>query len=160
MGFILNKLEIEDYLGRQMIYSKNIRGKLKFQVETHCLDGGKHLQIFLYRAHPRTQEFLEVALGKGYLTTQTKKIELEETILRLYINDEAYMINANGKTDIDILEQNFNTKEITIQDFEKGKAAILINIYFEKETDNAKVQKELKDSNMEEQNERTNITSN
>lgn len=150
MGFILNKLEIEDYMGRQMVYSKNIRGKLPFQIETHSLDGGKHLQICLYRAHPRVQEFLEVALGKGYLTTQIKTIELEETILRLYINDQTYMINAHGHVKVVITEQNFNTKEITIQDFEKGKASVVIDINFDTENDNAKALKEIRDSNTEE----------
>jgi len=160
MGFILNKLEIEDYMGRQMLYSKNIRGKLDFYVETHNLDGGKNLQIFLYRNHPRTQEFLEHAKEKGYITAQHQSFELEESVLRLYINSDTYMINANGETKIDVTELNFNTKEITIADFAKGKAAVLINIYFEKETDNAKVQKELKENNTEDTNESTNITSN
>jgi hypothetical protein len=42
---------------------------------------------------------------------------------------------------------------MTIQDFPKGKVAILIDFNFEEEADNAKVKKELKDMFAEEDTE-------
>lgn len=148
--FQLDKIQIEDYTERQELYSKNIRGKLPFTITVHQLDGGKVFQVFLYRAHPRAEEFITMALEKLYMTTQTSSFHLKEGILRLHINGQQFMINANGAIDINVIEYNFNSKEITVSDFEKGKAAVLITFRFEKETDNAKVQKELKDLNMEE----------
>lgn len=157
MGFILNKITLENFKEHSDIYSKNIRGNLEFTIETHALDNGKNLQLFFYRNHPKIKEFIEKAQDKGYITTQKNVIHLDDTVLRLYINDLDFMINSSGAITIEILEYNFNSKEITLSDFEKGKVAILMNLYFEYETDNSKLKKELKDNNMEENNEETRI---
>ena len=60
MGLILKKVSLEDYIEKKTLYSKIVRGGLDFMIETHHLEGGKHLQIFLYRNHPRIKEFIAI----------------------------------------------------------------------------------------------------
>ena len=48
MGLVCNKIMLEDYLEKETIYSKLIRGNLEFYIEPHHLDGGKHLQLLFY----------------------------------------------------------------------------------------------------------------
>lgn len=157
MDFVLNKISLEDFKEHKDIYSKTIRGNLRFTIETHVLDNGKNLQIFFYRSHDKIKKFVEKALEKDYLTTQKTTEELDATVLRLHINEEDFMINSSGKIRLEVVEYNFNNKEITLSDFEKGKVAVLMNLYFENEIDNAKLKKELKDHNLEDNNETGNI---
>ena len=70
--------------------------------------------------------------------------------IRLLINDnQSFMIISNPEVEIKVVEYNFNQQ---LADFDKGKAAILIDIIFSKETDNTKLISELKALNkMEEE---------
>lgn len=149
----LAKVSIENFLEQEVLYSKLVRGNLDFKVETHMLDGGKKLQVYLYRNHPRIDEFIPAAEAKQMLGKQHSEINTGLGVLRLTINDQRFMINNGGVTNIVINELNFNQKGITIQDFPKGKVAILIDFNFEEEADNAKVKKELKDAFAEEETE-------
>lgn len=154
----LNKISIENFLEQEVLYSKLVRGNLDFKVETHMLDGGKKLQVYLYRNHPRVEEFITAADAKEMLGKQHSEINTGLGVLRLTINDQRFMINNGGVTNIVIHELNFNHKGITIQDFPKGKVAILIDFNFEEEADNAKFKKEIKDMFAEEEkNETTSI---
>ncbi len=154
----LQKVSIENFMEQEVLYSKLVRGNLDFKVETHLLDGGKKFQVYLYRNHPRIDEFISVAEAKELLGKQHSEINTGLGVLRLTINDQRFMINNGGVTNIVINELNFNPKGMTIQDFPKGKVAILIDFNFEEEADNAKVKKELKDMFAEEEkNETTSI---
>ena len=144
MGFILKRVRIENLTDRTDVYSKLIRGNLNFILETHALNGGHTLQIFLYRDHPRIKEFIEKAQEKKYLTTTTEELHIDNPVLRLYINEESTMINTAGNVDIKITEHNFNSKKLTLTDFEKGKVAVLIEISTTGESDLSKLKKELK----------------
>lgn len=150
MGFILKQVKIEDFSNRKDIYSKLVRGGLEFIVEDHILEEGKHIQLFFYRNHKRVKEFISKGLEKNYISTQGCQIELDNGLLRLHVNESNFMINTKGKIKINVKEYNFNSKELSLIDFAKGKVAILIDIYCEEGADNAKLKKELKDFNMEE----------
>ena len=147
MGLVVKKKAIEDYLEKTNLYSKQIRGNLEFYIETHHLEGGKHLQLFLYRNHPRVKEFIAANDIKNHLTIQKSHLVAPTAQMKLYVNDEAFMIASNPDIEIDVVEYNFNQQ---LADFDKGKVAILIDITFAKETDNTKLVSELKALNTEE----------
>lgn len=148
---VLKKISLDNMLSQELVYSKIIRGNLDFFVETHTIEGGRKLQIFLYRNNPKTKELIEVAQQKGMLTTQNAHLETQPGVLRLYLNEEKFMINYLGKTSVGIKEYNFNPKDVEIKDFPKGKVGIEIELTFEGEVDNSKIKKELKDYNREEE---------
>ena len=141
MGLILKKVAIEDYIEKDTLFSKQVRGNLDFYIETHHLEGGKHLQIFFYRNHPRIKEFIAANDKKNHLTIQNSHTVSNVGQMRLLINDNQFMMASNPEVDIKIVEYNFNQQ---LADFDKGKVAILIDIVFSKETDNAKLISELK----------------
>lgn len=151
---LLNKISIDNFTEQATLYSKSIRGNFPFKVEVHNLDNGKKLQIYLYRNIPRIEEFIEVGQEKknifGIQKTVLKNVQ---GVLRLFINDEKFMINGSNAT-INIKELNISDKSIKIKEVPKGKVAIYIDIDFENGIDNSKVKKELKDYFMEEQNDR------
>lgn len=149
MGLILKKVAIEDYIEKDILFSKQVRGNLDFYIETHHLEGGKHLQLFFYRNHPRIKEFIAANEKKNHLTTQNSHTVSNVGQIRLLINDSQFMIASNPEVDIRVVEYNFNQQ---LADFDKGKVAILIDIVFSKETDNTKLISELKALNkMEEE---------
>ncbi len=141
MGLILKKVAIEDYIEKDTLFSKQVRGNLDFYIETHHLEGGKHLQIFFYRNHPRIKEFIAANDKKNHLTIQNSHTVSNVGQMRLLINDSQFMMASNPEVDIKVVEYNFNQQ---LADFDKGKVAILIDIVFSKETDNAKLISELK----------------
>ena len=149
MGLILKKVAIEDYIEKDILFSKQIRGNLDFYIETHHLEGGKHLQLFFYRNHPRIKEFIAANDKKNHLTIQNSHTVSNVGQMRLLINDSQFMVASNPEVDIKVVEYNFNQQ---LADFDKGKVAILIDIVFSKETDNTKLISELKALNkMEEE---------
>lgn len=149
MGLILKKVAIEDYIEKDILFSKQVRGNLDFYIETHHLEGGKHLQLFFYRNHPRIKEFIAANDKKNHLTIQNSHTVSNVGQMRLLINDNQFMVASNPEVDIKVVEYNFNQQ---LADFDKGKVAILIDIVFSKETDNAKLISELKALNkMEEE---------
>ena len=141
MGLVIKKISIEDYLSKEVIYSKLIRGDLSFKFEGHHLKNGQCLQLYFYRDHPRTEEFVQINEQRHHLTEQGLKTETQATQLRLMLNDQEFMINSISGASIDIKEYNFNQ---SIKDFTKGKVAILINIGFPNNNDNTKLLGELK----------------
>lgn len=148
---VLKKITIENFLTQEVIYSKTLRGDLKFTADSHQLEGGTTLQLNLYRDHPQIMEFLEKATEKKVLNKQYVKLRTGSGVIRITFNDDAkIMVNTANATTIDIVELNFNPKDFSIKDFEKGKVAIYINFIFDKETDNLKFKKEIKDLFMEE----------
>ncbi len=151
---VLKKVMLDNMLTQEVVFSKLIRGNLDFTIETHTIEGGRKLQIYLYRNHPRTKELIEVAHAKGMITTQYLSTTTPPGVLRLFLNDEKFMINYVDTTIVNIKEYNFNPGDIQVEGFPKGKAAIEIELDFGSEVDNAKVKKELKDFNQEEQNVR------
>lgn len=153
MGIVIKKVSIENYEDKQVIFSKLIRGGLKFELEPHILDGGKHVQLILKREHARFDEFLTKAKSLNFITEQKNNIEVDSTVLRFGVNDQYVMVDGGGKTTIEIVEENFNEKTINITDFAKGKVRIIIDIYFENPTNNTKLKAELKKL-MEENNEK------
>lgn len=153
MGIIVKKISIEDYQNKEVVFSKLIRGGLKFELESHITDGGKHVQIILKRSHDRFEEFLEKAKSLNFISNQNNNIETNTTVLRFGINDEYVMIDGGGNTTIQITEENFNEKSINISDFAKGKVRVVIDINFENPTSNTKLKSELKKL-MEETNEK------
>lgn len=147
MGLICNKIMLEDYLEKETIYSKLIRGNLEFYIETHHLNNGTHLQLLFYRNHPRIKEFIEYDKIKHHLTQQKSTIKSNAKQIKLSINDLSFMINTSPAFTLTITEYNFNQD---LSDFAKGKVAILIDIEFAGEIDNSKVITELKHTiNME-----------
>lgn len=153
MGLILKKVVLEDYTDKKVLYSKLVRNNLEFIIETHHLESGKHLQIFLYRNHPRIKEFIDIRDKKNHLTEQITQIETNPAQMRLAINDTSFMIAASNNSTIKITEYNFNQ---SLADFAKGKVAILIDITFEEEVDNNKLVSELRSfNNTEDKNEGT-----
>ncbi len=153
MGLILKKVVLEDYTDKKVLYSKLVRNNLDFTIETHHLESGKHLQIFLYRNHPRIKEFIDIRDKKNHLTEQITQIETNPAQMRLVINDTSFMIAASNNSTIKITEYNFNQ---SLADFAKGKVAVLIDITFEEEVDNNKLVSELRSfNNMEDKNEGT-----
>ncbi len=145
MGLILKKVAIEDYIEKDILFSKQIRGNLDFYIETHHLEGGKHLQLFFYRNHPRIKDFIAANEKKNHLTTQSSRTVSNVGQMRLLINDDqSFMIASNPEVDLKITEYNFNQQ---LADFDKGKVAILIDINFAKETDNTKLVNELRSFN-------------
>ena len=141
MGLILKKVAIEDYIEKNILFSKQVRGNLDFYIETHHLEGGKHLQLFFYRNHPRIKEFIAANDKKNHLTIQNSHTVSNVRQIRLLINDSQFMMASNPEVDIRVVEYNFNQQ---LADFDKGKVAILIDIVFSKETDNTKLISELK----------------
>lgn len=153
MGLILKKVVLEDYTDKKVLYSKLVRNNLDFTIETHHLESGKHLQIFLYRNHPRIKEFIDIRDKKNHLTEQITQIKTNPAQMRLAINDTSFMIAASNNSTIKITEYNFNQ---SLADFAKGKVAILIDITFEEDVDNNKLVSELRSfNNMEDKNEGT-----
>lgn len=150
---ILKKIAIDNFLTQENIYSKIIRGDIPFTGEAHITNNNKLITIILHRNHDRYEEVLQAAISKNMVTTQISEYHQEESVLRFYINDDKFMINAGKSTTIKITEQNFNPKDIILQDFPKGKMSISIEISLEDEIDNAKVKKEIKDYFMEEKND-------
>lgn len=148
MGLILKKVAIEDYIEKGILFSKQVRGNLDFYIETHHLEGGKHLQLFFYRNHPRIKEFIAANDKKNHLTIQNSHTVSNVGQIRLLINDSQFMIASNPDVDIKVVEYNFNQQ---LADFDKGKVAILIDIAFSKETDNTKLISELKALNKTEE---------
>lgn len=147
MGLVCNKIILEDYIEKETIYSKLIRGNLEFYIEPHHLDGGKHLQLLFYRNHPRIKDFIEYDKIKHHLTQQKSTIKSDAKQIKLSINDLSFMINTSPAFTLTITEYNFNQN---LSDFAKGKVAILIDIVFAGEIDNGKVISELKHAiNME-----------
>lgn len=142
MGLILKKVAIEDYIEKDILFSKQVRGNLDFYIETHHLEGGKHLQLFFYRNHPRIKEFIAANDKKNHLTIQNSHVISNVGQMKLIINDELnFMVTSNPEVDIKVTEYNFNQQ---LADFDKGKVAILIDITFDKETDNTKLVSDLK----------------
>ena len=133
---------------KDILFSKQIRGNLDFYIETHHLEGGKHLQLFFYRNHPRIKEFIAANDKKNHLTIQNSHTVSNVGQIRLLINDSQFMIASNPEVDIKVVEYNFNQQ---LADFDKGKVAILIDIVFSKETDNTKLISELKALNKAEE---------
>lgn len=131
---VLNKISLENFLGQELLYSKNIRGQLEFKAETHMLDGGKELQIFLFRDLPLEQ------LDETKIKTSTTKLNIKQGVLRLMLNDQKFMINCGGEVEIGICENNYEGKKLSI--------SIFINSSLE--SDNSKLKKEIKDYFMEE----------
>lgn len=148
MGLILKKVAIEDYIEKDILFSKQVRGNLDFYIETHHLEGGKHLQLFFYRNHPRIKEFIAANDKKNHLTIQNSHTVSNVGQMRLLINDSQFMMASNPGVDIKVVEYNFNQQ---LADFDKGKVAILIDIVFSKETDNTKLISELKALNKAEE---------
>lgn len=149
MGLILKKVAIEDYIEKDILFSKQVRGNLDFYIETHHLEGGKHLQLFFYRNHPRIKEFIAANDKKNHLTIQNSHVISNVGQMKLTINDELnFMVASNPEVDIKVTEYNFNQQ---LADFDKGKVAILIDITFDKETDNTKLISELKALNKAEE---------
>ena len=148
MGLILKKVAIEDYIEKDTLFSKQVRGNLDFYIETHHLEGGKHLQLFFYRNHPRIKEFIAANDKKNHLTIQNSHTVSNVGQMRLLINDSQFMVASNPEVDIKVVEYNFNQQ---LADFDKGKVAILIDIVFSKETDNTKLISELKALNKTEE---------
>lgn len=148
MGLILKKVAIEDYIEKDILFSKQVRGNLDFYIETHHLEGGKHLQLFFYRNHPRIKEFIAANDKKNHLTIQNSHTVSNVGQIRLLINDSQFMMASNPEVDIKVVEYNFNQQ---LADFDKGKVAILIDIVFSKETDNTKLISELKALNKTEE---------
>lgn len=149
MGLILKKVAIEDYIEKDILFSKQVRGNLDFYIETHHLEGGKHLQLFFYRNHPRIKEFIAANDKKNHLTIQNSHVISNVGQMKLTINDELnFMVASNPEVDIRVTEYNFNQQ---LADFDKGKVAILIDITFDKETDNTKLISELKALNKAEE---------
>jgi hypothetical protein len=142
MGLIIKKIAIEDYIEKDVLFSKLIRGNLSFSIETHHLEGGKHLQIFFYRDHPRIKEFIALNDKKNHLTIQNSHTISNAGQIKLVINDDlVFMMSSNPEVEINVTEYNFNQK---LSDFDKGKVAVLIDIVFNQETDNTKLISELK----------------
>lgn len=153
MGLTLKKVILEDYTEKNILYSKLVRGGLKFTIETHHLENGKHLQIFLYRDHPRIKEFIAVREEKNHLTEQITQVKATPAQMRLTLNETSFMIAASKGANITVTEYNFSKG---LLDFAKGKVAILIDITFEEEVDNNKLIKELRSfNNLEDKNEGT-----
>lgn len=149
MGLVLKKVAIEDYQTKDVLFSKLVRGNLNFTIETHHLEGGKHLQIFLYRNHPRVKEFIAANEQKNHLTIQSSHTVSSASQMKLIINDSVnFMMNSSPDVEIKITEYNCNQQ---FKDFDKGKVAILIDITFGKETDNSKLISELKTLNKAEE---------
>ena len=148
MGLILKKVAIEDYIEKDILFSKQVRGNLDFYIETHHLEGGKHLQLFFYRNHPRIKEFIAANDKKNHLTIQNSHTVSNVGQIRFLINDSQFMMASNPEVDIKVVEYNFNQQ---LADFDKGKVAILIDIIFSKETDNTKLISELKALNKTEE---------
>ena len=149
MGLTLKKVSIEDYIEKNVLFSKQVRGGLNFYIETHHLEGGKHLQLFFYRNHPRIKEFIAANDKKNHLTIQNSHIVSNVAQMKLSINDtQHFMITSSPDVEIKVVEYNFNQQ---LADFDKGKVAILIDITFAKETDNTKLISELKALNKTEE---------
>lgn len=143
---VLKKITIENFLTQEIIFSKSIRGDLSFTADSHQLEGGTVLQLNLYRDHPQIMEFLEKAQEKKVLNKQHTKLRTGSGVIRITFNDDKkIMVNTANMTILDITELNFNPKDFSIKDFEKGKVAIYINFIFDKDCDNVKFKKEISD---------------
>ena len=91
-------------------------------------------------------EFLEKAQEKKVLNKQHTKLRTGSGVIRITFNDDKkIMVNTANMTILDITELNFNPKDFSIKDFEKGKVAMYINFIFDKDCDNAKFKKEISD---------------
>lgn len=133
---VIKKISIEDYLDKTVLYSKQIRGNLKFYIETHQLDNGKHIQIIVYRDHPRIKEFIAIRDKADNFSEQHSGFKTEAQQLKINVNDSAYIFNCNGTTEVKILEINYNKQ---LEDLDKGKCAIFIDLYLTNEMENSKM---------------------
>ena len=89
---------------------------------------------------------LEKAQEKKVLNKQHTKLRTGSGVIRITFNDDKkIMVNTANMTILDITELNFNPKDFSIKDFEKGKVAMYINFIFDKDCDNAKFKKEISD---------------
>lgn len=141
MGLTITRLAIEEYGKDTNIYQKRITGKHDFDLEAHHLDGGKKLQLYFYRAHPRMKEFIERSDEHGMVTKQTSNITGDFAQGKMYIGDEAFMFLMTNNTQIKITEYNIKQD---LADCKKGKIGVLIDFTFEREVDNNKLVTDLK----------------
>jgi D-mannonate dehydratase len=146
MEFILNKLSIQNFQTGDNIYSKQIRNKLGFNIETHHLNNGKTLQVFFYRNHPRIKEIIEKFGWEhvGLSSKSSQKVKVGSGTYKLIINDKDFMIHTDGDMEIEVEEYNFYSKKQQFVDFKQGKLAVLFTFNLEKEFDNSKIKTELK----------------
>ena len=144
---ILKKIMLSNFFTKEIVYNKIIRGGFTFMAEPHLLEGGKTLQLFLYRNHPKIKPFIEKAQTLKKLGEQNTNIDVRSCgVMRITFNDEKeIMINTTSAVKIKIKELNFNPKDFVLKDFENGKVAIMIEMTFEKEVDNTKFKQEIKD---------------
>ena len=124
----IKKVKIENFSTREFPYSKLVRNSLDFEIETHCLENEKLLQVFFYRDHERTKDFIKANKIKGHLSLQESFLEKELRNLRLWINEDSFMIGEGSLVEISIKEYNFNGN---LKDFKKGKVAILMEFRFD-----------------------------
>ena len=133
---VIKKISIEDYIEKTVLYSKQIRGQLQFYVETQQTEAGKRVQIHIYRNHPRIKEFIAVRDRADNFSEQKSKFKTTAPQLKINVNDSAYIFNCNGETTVNIVEINYNQQ---LQDFDKGKCAILIDFTLSGEMENSKM---------------------
>lgn len=144
MGLELKRLVLEEYSSSIEInglYQRRIQGHHKFTLETHYLEGGKEIQICLYREHPRMKEFIEKRNEHNLVSVRTTSIQGDYSQARVYINSEPFMLLMTEGTEINITEYNIKDD---LQDCPKGKIAILLDFKFTHEIDNNKFIADLK----------------
>lgn len=145
---VINKLNIHDFVSKEDVYSKLIRGKHDFYIEQEIT--ATRIKINIYRQHPRVKEFVEVNETRHHLTMQRFEKALDTNLLKCIINDKEFMIRTTGGCSIKITEYNSNTQ---FQDFSKGKVAVFIDIVLLEENDNSKFSKELESFSLGGKNE-------
>ena len=140
--FTLKQISIQDYTNKVDLYSKLVRNSLPFNVELHNLQQNTNLQIKLLRNHGGIEKIIK-AYGKiDVITQQTTELNVTQAIMRLKINEEEFMVDAGTKCKIIITEYNISRG---FTDFPKGKAAIIIDFFFENEVETSKVRTEIKE---------------
>lgn len=139
--FILKQIKLYDYTNKNELYSKLVRGGLSFNIETHNLEQNSHLQLRILRNHGSIERIIKAYEKIDIITKQESEFHLDKTIIRLIINDEDFMIDTGNKCTISIKEYNVN-KEFS--DFKKGKAAVIIDFFFNGEIETSKVRGEIK----------------
>jgi hypothetical protein len=139
--FTLKQLKLYNYTNKTDLYSKLIRGGLSFNVEVHNLEQNSHFQIRILRDHPSIERVIKAYEKIDIITKQESEYHLEKTIVRLSINEEEFMIDTGGKCTLSVKEYNVN-KEFS--DFKKGKAAIVLDFFFNSEIETSKVRGEIK----------------
>ena len=144
MGLELNRLVLEEYSSSIEInglYQRRIQGHHKFTLETHYLEGGKEIQVYLYREHSRMKEFIEKRNEHNLVSVRTTSIQGDYSQARVYINSEPFMLLMTEGTEINITEYNIKDD---LQDCPKGKIAILLDFKFTHKIDNNKFIADLK----------------